>query len=99
MPYRRPLPPTPTDGIVVDLHPQPRFWPPSSVLGRCLHFHGVTACLYDRTPTAANDQTAELDMLLVHVTVQGHPGHELLEIGLAGNGTVARTILYSLTGA
>lgn len=99
IPSRRPSPPAPADGLVVNLHPQARFWPPTSVLGRCLHFHGVTACLYDRTPTVTNDQMAELDMLFVQVTVPGHSGHDLLEIGLAGNGTVARTILYSLTAA
>jgi hypothetical protein len=96
---RRPVPQMPTDGVVVDLHPQARFWPPSSVLGRCLHLHGVTACLYDRTPTATNDQMAELDLLLVQVTVPGVAGRELLEVGLAGNGTVARTVLYSLAAA
>lgn len=33
------------------------------------------------------------------LAVPGHAGSELLEIGLEGNGTVARTILRSLRAA
>ena len=90
----------PTDGVVVDLHPSSTAgWPPSTKLGSCLHLHGLTACIYDRTPTTASDQMAELDILFVQVTVPGHSGYELLEIGLGGNGTGARAILYSLRAA
>lgn len=88
----------PTEGVEVDLHPQSG-WPPSTKLGTCLHLGGLTACLYGRTPTTPSDQMAELDILFVRVTVPGHAGHELLEIGLAGNGIVARTVLYSLRTA
>jgi hypothetical protein len=91
-------PVVPADGVVVDLHPVPG-WPPSTQLGSCLQLHGLKACLYARTPTVASDRMAELDILFVEVTVPGQAGHELLEIGLAGNGMVARTILYSLRTA
>lgn len=91
-------PPVPSDGVVVDLHPLPG-WPPSTTLGPCLHLHGVTACPYARAPTTTNDRMAELDILFVQLTVPGHVGHELLEIGLAGNGMTARTILDSLLPA
>jgi hypothetical protein len=85
----------PADGLEIDLHPQPG-WPPSAALGRCLDLQGVTACPYLRT--SANDRIAEPDVLFVKVTVPGHAS-EMLEIGLAGNGMVARTILYSLQAA
>lgn len=88
----------PANGVVVDLHPKPG-WPPSTSPGSCLPLAGITGCIYDRTPTAAGDQMAELDVLFVSVTVTGRAGHELLEIGLAGNGLVARTILYSIRAA
>lgn len=92
---RRPQPPT--NGLVIDLHPLAGIgWPPSAALASCLHLHGVTACPYIRAVTASDHQTAEIDRLFVELTVPGRPGHEMLEIGLAGNGIVARTILDSM---
>jgi hypothetical protein len=93
-----PHPQLPVDGVVVALRPKPG-WPPSTKLRGCLHLHGMTACIYERSPMMRNDEMAELDILFARVTVPGHAGHELLEIGLAGNGMTARTILYSLRPA
>ena len=96
-PLRRPEPPQ--TGVIIDLHPRPSFaWPPGpAVLGPCLPLHGLTACPYERS-SAVNAKVAELDLLFVKVSVPGHPA-EMVEIGLAGDGTVARTILYSLRAA
>jgi hypothetical protein len=101
---RKQFPPQePANGVVVDLHPMAAgMWPPSGRVGSCLHLGGTTACVYDRTPSAddrvaeVTARMAELDILFVAVTVPGHAGYEMLEIGLAGNGKVARTILRSL---
>lgn len=95
---RRPIPPA--DGVVVNEHPRSPSVPVATIVrSACLHLHGLTACPYERTPTASNDRTSELDILFVQTSVPGGAGHELLEIGLAGDGTVARTILYSLRPA
>ena len=57
---------------------------------RCLKFHGLTAC-----PAT----TPAYSILVLRVTVPGHRQPVYVSIGLAGNGVVARTILYSLRAA
>jgi hypothetical protein len=100
IPLPPPVPREPTDGLVVDLHPfATGAWPPSEAIGPCTELRGATACPVLRSVTVTNDRTAEIDMLFVEVTVRGYAGHELLEIGLGSDGTVARTILYSLRAA
>jgi hypothetical protein len=97
-PLRPPVPPA--DGVVVNLRPATSPGLPAARIVRsaCLHLHGVVACPYERTATPGNDAIAERDILYVQITRPGHP-YELLEIGLAGDGTVARAILYSLRPA
>jgi hypothetical protein len=53
----------------------------------CLDLHGLTACPAT-VPAYA--------ILFLRVTAPGHKAPVLVSIGLAGNGMVARTILYSL---
>jgi hypothetical protein len=88
-------PQPPSNGLVVDLHPPT---PPPATLAGCLHVAGVTACPMTGIPTPRDDFGAEIDVLSVIVTVPGNQP-EVLEIGLGGNGMVARTILYSLRAA
>jgi len=54
---------------------------------RCLEVHRLTVC-----PSA----TPEYSILFLRVTVPGREKPFFVSIGLAGDGTVARTILYSL---
>jgi hypothetical protein len=53
----------------------------------CLKLHGLTAC-----PATS----PAYSILIFSVTVPGRSKPVLVSIGLAGNGMVARTILYSL---
>ncbi len=55
--------------------------------GACLQLGGLTVC-----PSS----TPDYSVLLLSVTVPGRDEPVLVSIGLAGNGMVARTILYSL---
>jgi hypothetical protein len=87
----------PENGLVIDLRPSDS-WPPSTGFGPCLYLHGVTACPYERREGLNHHQMAEIDILFVQVRQKEH-SNELLEIGLAGNGVVARTILYSVRPA
>jgi len=91
----------PTNGVVVDLHPNAASgWPPNQRLnGTCTSRNGVTLCPYERSLSPGNDQNAEMDILFEQVTVQGTGRRYVVEIGLAGNGLVARTVLYSLRTA
>jgi hypothetical protein len=76
----------PVDGVLVDPGPYGPLQDDSN-FGTCLHINGLTAC-----PT-----TASLDgalVLAVHLPGGTHP--VAVEIGLAGNGMVARTILNSM---
>jgi hypothetical protein len=86
----------PGDGVVVDPGP---YGPlrVNSDFGKCLFINGLPAC-----PSATN----HLGVLVLSVRVPGGPvpqGVELhrvvVEIGLAGNGMVARTILDSMRTA
>ena len=76
---------TPNDGIFID----PGIYGPfeqGSTFGRCLDINGLIAC-----PTT----TDIYGMLVLDI---GIPGNDpvAVEIGLAGSGEVARTILYSI---
>jgi outer membrane protein assembly factor BamB len=61
--------------------------PPVSFSNHCLALHGLTAC-----PATS----PAYSILLLKVTVPGRSKPVYVSIGLAGNGMVARTILYSL---
>jgi hypothetical protein len=56
----------------------------------CLALHGLTAC-----PAIS----PAYSILVLKVTVPGRSKPVYVSIGLAGSGTVARTILYSLRAA
>jgi hypothetical protein len=91
---------SPTDGVILNLRAgSPALWQAPPALTPCLHRDGLVACTYPRSTVGSADQFDELDIIFVQVTVPGQSGHELLEIGLAGDGMVARTILYSLRAA
>ncbi len=80
------FPVTPTNGVRVDAggqSPTGSFSPG----GACLQIGGLSVC-----PSGAPDYS----VLLASVTVPGRDEPVLVSIGLAGNGMVARTILYSL---
>lgn len=58
--------------------------------GDCLKLHGMTAC-----PATAPDYS----ILVLRVSVPGRSKPVFVSIGLAGDGMVARAILYSLRAA
>ncbi len=80
----------PKDGVQVDsgLRNEPQV--ALSFLTHCLKVHGLTAC-----PATS----PAYSILVLKVTVPGRTKPVLVSIGLAGNGMVARTILYSLRAA
>lgn len=88
------LPPTkpqpPIDGIEVDAGNVTGFPIALSFSKHCLDLHGLTAC-----PAT----TPAESILVLRVTVPGRTRPVTVSIGLAGNGMVARTILYSLRAA
>jgi hypothetical protein len=92
-PLRLPYAIRPSDGVRVDTGSSPSL---SELTGSfspgltCLHLGGITACP-SRTPGYS--------VLLFRVTVPGGMRPLLVSIGLAGNGMVARRILYSLRAA
>ena len=49
--------------------------------------------------SACEDDTLPYSVLTLRVTLSEHPKPVFVSIGLAGNGVVARTILYSLRAA
>jgi hypothetical protein len=61
--------------------------PPVAFSKHCFELHGVTAC-----PATS----PAYSILVLKVSVQGRSKLVYVSIGLAGNGMVARTILYSL---
>jgi hypothetical protein len=81
------MPQQPNDGVEVDGGSDIQF--PFRLLfsNHCLDLHGLTAC-----PAT----TPAYSILFLRVTAAGHKTPVLVSIGLAGNGMVARTILYSL---
>ena len=87
-----PGPQTPQDGIQVDTGSKTLSqWNLHIAFStRCLHLHGLTAC-----PATS----PAYSILVLKVTVPGRNKPVYVSIGLAGNGMVARTILYSLRTA
>lgn len=84
------------NGIVIDPGPYGPLQGNDS-FGRCLHINDVTAC-----PTATNHYG--VSVLTVDVPANNGPtgvnmDRVAVEIGLAGNGMVARTMLYSMRAA
>jgi len=86
-PLERPFPQQPVDGVQVDsgLKTEPMITLVFS--DHCLSLHGVTAC-----PATS----PAYSILVLKVTVPGRARPVFVSIGLAGNGMIARTILYSL---
>jgi hypothetical protein len=81
---------TPEDGVQVDAGSLPRVERNTLYLSfstHCLHFHDLTAC-----PATS----PAYSILVLKVTLPGRSKPMYVSIGLAGNGMVARTILYSL---
>ena len=83
-------PPPPMDGVQVDSGSHLQFHVKLSFSAHCLDLHGLTAC-----PATS----PAYSILVLRVTVPGHRQPVYVSIGLAGNGVVARTILYSLRAA
>ena len=85
-PYIPPIPKHPSDGVQVDsgLRVEPMHL---SFSAHCLDLHGLTAC-----PASSPGYS----ILVLRVTVPGRIKPVFVSIGLAGNGMIARTILYSL---
>jgi hypothetical protein len=75
-----------TDGLSINRIPT-QFFPASTRYGKCLKVHGLTACPATSYPYS---------FLVLRVTVPGRSKPVIVSIGLAGNGMIARTILYSL---
>ncbi len=88
-PFAMPFPVTPTNGFRVDTGAQ---GPTGSFApgGACRHVGGLRVC-----PSS----TPDYSISLLKVTVPGRSKPVYVSIGLAGNGMVARTILYSLRAA
>ena len=85
-----PLPWLPSNGLRIDSGP---YFPSSTMRftsTHCLSLHGLTACLAT---------SPAYSILVLKVTVPGRSKTVYFSIGLAGNGMVARTILYSLRPA
>jgi hypothetical protein len=61
--------------------------------------HDYGACLYVSRLTVCPATSPAYSILVLKVTVPGHSKPMYVSIGLAGNGMVARTILYSLRAA
>jgi hypothetical protein len=91
-PVRPPGPQAPQEGIQVDAgsHTLSQ-WNLHIVFSKhCLSLHSLTACPATSLPYS---------ILVLKVTVPGRSQPVYVSIGLAGNGMVARTILYSLKEA
>ena len=71
------------DGLLID----PGGYRPEGTTGNCRMMNGMSVC------EVMSDPYAELTL---SVEVQGHVYPVAVEIGLGGNGTVARTILFSM---
>jgi hypothetical protein len=89
-PRMSPTPQQPENGVQVDsgLRTEPTVT--LSLSAHCLDLHGLTAC-----PATS----PAYSILVLRVNVPGRDKPVFVSIGLAGNGMVARTILYSLTAA
>jgi hypothetical protein len=75
------------NGIQVDSGSHVQFDVTLAFSKHCLSLHGLTAC-----PATS----PAYSIFVLKVTVPGHSKPVFVSIGLAGNGMVARTILYSL---
>lgn len=92
--------PGPTNGVVAHRHPSNFVgFSPERLVGQCLAQQGLRLCPDPRPLTPSHDQNAEIDILFEQVTVQSTGRRYLIEIGLAGDGVAARTILRSLRAA
>lgn len=92
-PADSPLPLTPQNGVQVDAGTQAlsQWWNLHIDFSKgCLVLHGLTAC-----PATS----PAYSILILEVTVPGRSKPVYVSIGLAGNGMIARTILYSLKAA
>ena len=89
-PLIRPTPQQPENGVQVDsgLRTEPTVT--LSLSAHCLVLHGLTAC-----PATS----PAYSILVLRINVPGRDKPVFVSIGLAGNGMVARTILYSLRAA
>jgi hypothetical protein len=75
-----------SNGLRIDRVPT-GFFPTATAYGKCLQISGLTAC-----PATAYPYS----VLVLKVTVPGRSKPVYVSIGLARNGMIARTILYSL---
>jgi hypothetical protein len=73
------------DGLIINIKPIAG-WPRGTPV--CRQQNGVQACIVEGIPDA------DIVYVWVHAAGESHP--MLLEIGLAGSGTTARTVLDSL---
>src|ERR1019366_7701985 len=91
-PVRPPGPQVPQDGVQFDSGSRtlPQDGMSVKFSKHCLKLHGLTAC-----PATS----PAYSILVLKVTVPGRSKAVYVSIGLAGNGMVARTILYSLRAA
>jgi hypothetical protein len=83
-------PQPPMNGVQVDSGSHVQFHVSLSFPKHCLGLHGLTAC-----PATS----PAYSILVLKVTVPGRSKPVYVSIGLAGNGMVARTILYSIRAA
>ena len=89
-PVTSPTPEQPENGVQVDSGLSTEPMVTLSFSNRCLSLHGLSVC-----PTTSPTNS----ILVLKVTVPGRSKPVYVSIGLAGNGMVARTILYSLRQA
>lgn len=85
---KTPLVERPSNGLRIDVGPQAVA--PASVATKCLDLNGLRACPATDSPYS---------VLVLKVAVPGRSTPLIVSIGLAGNGAIARTILYSLRPA
>jgi hypothetical protein len=88
--YIPPTPQQPANGVQVDSGLRTEPMVTLSLSAHCLGIHGLTAC-----PATS----PAYSILVLRVNVPGRDKPDFFSIGLAGNGMVARTILYSLRAA
>jgi hypothetical protein len=89
-PRMSPTPQQPENGVQVDSGLRTEPMVTLSLSAHCLVLHGLTAC-----PATS----PAYSILVLRVNVPGRSKPVFVSIGLAGNGMIARTILYSLRPA
>ena len=87
--YLLPLPQEPVNGVQVDSGLRTEPMVTLAFPARCLDLHGLAACPATLPPYS---------ILVLRVTVPGRTKPVFVSVGLAGNGMIARTIVYSLRG-